>query len=77
MKITKENLIRLISAKIVKARKMQDYCASTGKTDRAEYYKFKRWNYEDILDIVSNPLKFNEEWNDHFEELMEIEKDGK
>ena len=74
--ITKERFIRLLKAKILEARRMQDFLTSTGRYERAEVYKRTRWNYEDILDLLTKPSEFEKDWNAHFDELMEIEKEG-
>ena len=72
----KQDLIKLMKAKIIATRKMQDYMTSKGKYDRAEYYKKQRWNYEDLLEIFTSESKFKSEMKLYSLELEEVEKES-
>ena len=76
MKKNNKNFVKLLKAKIIACRKMQDYMTGKGNYERADYYKKMRWNYEDVLDIFTKKAKFDEEVRMHEIELEEIEERG-
>ena len=63
MRFTKEKLIKILEGKCVKYRKLQDYFSYLGFPDhynpeKAEFYKKARWEIEDILDMLGDPIQF-------------------
>ena len=74
MKRTKENLIKLLKAKILKEGRMEEWCKKKGNLERAEVWKRLRWNTEEFLELLTNYEKFNDEWDLHKWEIAEVEK---
>ena len=74
MRITKENIIKLLKAKIISARQVEDYKRSKEDYERAEYWKKLRWSYEDLLEIFSDNELFEKEMKMYESILEDIEE---
>ena len=54
MKRTLANIKKLIEAKIIQYRKLQDEQQSAGNYERAEKYKIRRWELEELLEDLES-----------------------
>lgn len=62
MKRNLENVKKLIEAKIVYYRKLQDEADKKGNIEGREMYKYYRWALEEILENISNNKEFDINW---------------
>ena len=58
MKRTLANIKKLIEAKIIQYRKLQDEQQSAGNYERAEKYKIRRWELEELLEDLESEKSF-------------------
>ena len=76
MKKNNKNFARLLQAKIIKCREMEDFMNGKGAYDRAQAYRKERWILEDILEIFTDSKAFNEEVKMNELTLWEMEERG-
>lgn len=74
MKRNLENVKKLIEAKIVYYRTLQDKANKKGNIEGKEMYKFYRWALEEILENISSNKEFNINWKFYDVEKKDYEE---
>lgn len=60
-KRTLKNIIHYLELKGVHYKNMEKWLKGKGEYDHAENWKRKRWEIEDLIEILNNEEKFNSE----------------